>query len=146
MTRPDQVTVVGNGVAGYACAMRLVGRGAAVTMIGPGLPCDRPPLSKRALDRGSIPYMATPAQLSAAGINHLDGLAIALDLDRRKLRLRLTGERSDQEIAFGPLVWATGLRVSRPPVPGIEATDTNADPAGAEAVLPRLAPPAGGWW
>jgi 3-phenylpropionate/trans-cinnamate dioxygenase ferredoxin reductase subunit len=142
MTRPDPVTVVGNGVAGYACAMRLASRGVAVMMIGPGLPCDRPPLSKRALERGSIPYLATAAQLSAVGIDHLDGLAVALDLDRRKLRLRPTGERSDQEVAFGPLVWATGLRVSRPPLPGIEATDTNADPAGAEAVLPRLVPPA----
>jgi 3-phenylpropionate/trans-cinnamate dioxygenase ferredoxin reductase component len=141
MTRPDPVTVVGNGVAGYACAMRLASRGAAVTMIGPGLPCDRPPLSKRALDRGSIPYMATPAQLSAAGINHLDGLAIALDLGSRKLRFCPTGERSDREIAFGPLVWATGLRVSRPPVPGIDTTDSNADPAGAEAVVAHLATP-----
>jgi 3-phenylpropionate/trans-cinnamate dioxygenase ferredoxin reductase component len=141
MTRPDPVTVVGNGVAGYACALRLASRGAAVTLIGPGLPCDRPPLSKRALDRGSIPYMATAAQLSAAGIDHLDGLAIALDLGNRKLRVRPTGERTDREVAFGPLVWATGLRVGRPPLPGIDATDCNADPAGAEAVVPRLATP-----
>ena len=141
MTRPDQVTVVGNGVAGYACAMRLASRGAAVTMIGPGLPCDRPPLSKRALDRGSIPYMATAAQLSAAGIDHLDGLAVALDVGSRTLRLRPSGARCDREIAFGPLVWATGLRIRKPPLPGIDATDCNADPAGAEAVVPHLATP-----
>ena len=45
----DSVVVVGNGVSGYACAARLAERGVPVTMIGPGLPHDRPPLSKRAL-------------------------------------------------------------------------------------------------
>ena len=41
----SDIVVVGNGVAGYACAARLAERGVPVTLIGPGLPHDRPPLS-----------------------------------------------------------------------------------------------------
>ena len=51
------VTVVGNGVAGYACARDLARGGARVTLVGPGLPCDRPPLSKRALVTGRPPLL-----------------------------------------------------------------------------------------
>jgi 3-phenylpropionate/trans-cinnamate dioxygenase ferredoxin reductase subunit len=140
MARPDPVMVVGNGVAGYACAARLARHGAPVTLVGPGLPCDRPPLSKRALVRGAVPYLADAGRLSAAGIRHLDGWAVDLDVDRRRVvvRGRLGGE--ERPVAFARLVWATGLRIARPPVRGIETADQNVDAASTEAVLPRLAP------
>jgi len=141
MTRPDPVTVVGNGVAGYACAARLAARGARVTLIGPGLPCDRPPLSKRALARGFVPYLADAQSLAAAGIDHLDGWAIELDVGRRRLLVRNRHDGAERPVAFERLVWATGVRIARPPVPGIETTDQNAHPASIEAVLPRLASP-----
>ena len=54
------VVIVGNGVAGYACAARLAEHGVPVTMIGPGLPHDRPPLSRRALKTGRVPVVAVP--------------------------------------------------------------------------------------
>ena len=142
MTRAaDHVTVVGNGVAGYACARRLAALGAPVTMIGPGLPCDRPPLSKRALHRGAIPYLADAGALAAAGISHLDGWAVALDVARRELIVRTGGDGTERPVAFERLVWATGVRIARPPVPGIETTDQNVDAASTAAVLPRLAEP-----
>src|SRR4249920_2814511 len=88
----DLVVVVGNGVSGYACAARLAERGAAVTMIGPGLPHDRPPLSKRALLTGRVPLLADAARLAEQGIEHVDGLVTACDLDRRRLIVsRLVG-------------------------------------------------------
>src|SRR5690348_9459375 len=68
----DSVVVVGNGVSGYACAARLAERGVAVKMIGPGLPHDRPPLSKRALLTGRPPLLADAAQLFERGIEHID--------------------------------------------------------------------------
>ena len=141
MASADPVTVVGNGVAGYACAARLASRGVPVMLIGPGLPCDRPPLSKRALSRGAVPYLADARELAAAGIRHIDGWAIDLDLGRSRLRVRdrVGGER--HEVAFERLVWATGLRSTRPPVPGIETADQNVDAASTEALLPRLARP-----
>jgi 3-phenylpropionate/trans-cinnamate dioxygenase ferredoxin reductase subunit len=141
MSGPDPVTVVGNGVAGFACATRLAGLGARVTLIGPGLPCDRPPLSKRALGRGVVPYLANAQGLAAAGIHHLDGWAIDLDLDERRLVVRDRRTRAHRRVAFGRLVWATGLRPARPPVPGIETADQNTDAETTEALLPRLAAP-----
>jgi 3-phenylpropionate/trans-cinnamate dioxygenase ferredoxin reductase component len=135
----DPVTVVGNGVAGYACASRLAAAGEPVALVGPGLPCDRPPLSKRALTRGGLPYLADGRALEAAGIDHVDGWVEELDLDRRLLVVRRRDGRTEDPRPFGRLVWATGLRIARPPVPGMESADQNADPASVEALLPRLA-------
>ncbi len=139
MTMPDRVTVVGNGVAGYACAARLAAAGAPVTLIGPGLPCDRPPLSKRALHRGTVPYLADAHALRAAGIDHLDGWAFELDAGRHRILVRSREDGGERPVAFERLVWATGLRIARPPLPGMESTDQNVDAASTEAVLPRLA-------
>ena len=69
-----RVVVVGNGVSGYACAARLAEPGVPVTMIGPGLPHDRPPLSKRSLLTGRVPLLADAAQLVERGIEHVDGV------------------------------------------------------------------------
>jgi 3-phenylpropionate/trans-cinnamate dioxygenase ferredoxin reductase subunit len=139
MTHPDRVTVVGNGVAGYACASRLAALGAPVTMIGPGLPCDRPPLSKRALHRGTVPYLADAAALAAAGIDHVDGWAVELDAAHRRLLVRARADGGERPVDFERLVWATGVRIARPPVPGIETAGQNVDAPSAAAVLPRLA-------
>lgn len=142
MPTRDHVTVVGNGVAGYACATRLAAAGVPVTLIGPGLPCDRPPLSKRALARGAVPYLADARALEAAGIDHVDGWVDALDVTRRTLGVRGSGPgETSAPRPFERLVWATGLRIARPPVPGIEATDQNADAASTEALLPQLTAP-----
>jgi 3-phenylpropionate/trans-cinnamate dioxygenase ferredoxin reductase component len=135
----DHVTVVGNGVAGYACAVRLAGAGVPVALVGPGLPCDRPPLSKRALTRRSLPYLADDRALEAAGIERVDGWVDELDLDRRLLLVRSRDGSPAGPRPFGRLVWATGLRIARPPVAGIEGTDQNVDAASAGALLPRLA-------
>ena len=141
MSPAGHVTVVGNGVAGYACARRLAESGVPVTLIGPGLPCDRPPLSKRALVRGAAPYLATADGLAAAGIRHLNGWAVDLDIDRRRLGVQVCARGELHEHAFEELVWATGLRATRPPIPGIGVAHQNADPAGLDELLPRLERP-----
>jgi 3-phenylpropionate/trans-cinnamate dioxygenase ferredoxin reductase component len=139
MSAGEPVTVVGNGISGWACATRLAERGVPVRMIGPGLPHDRPPLSKRALERGSVPYLADRLAIAERGIVHLDGVVDRVDLARRALWARPSGGGGALELRFGPLVWATGLRIRRPPVPGGELTDQNASAADMEALLPRLA-------
>ena len=141
MSAPGRVTVVGNGVAGFACARRLAEGGVPVTLIGPGLPCDRPPLSKRALVRGTAPYLATAEGLAEVGIHHVDGWAVGLDLARRRVEVRAAARAEVQEDTFEELVWATGLRLRRPPIAGIGAALQNADPAGLEELLPRLERP-----
>ena len=142
MSAPGRVTVVGNGVAGFACARRLAEGGVPVTLIGPGFPCDRPPLSKRALVRGTAPYLATAEGLAEVGIHHLDGWAVGLDLARRRVEVRAAARAEVQEHTFEELVWATGLRLRRPPIAGIGAALQNADPAGLEELreLPGSAP------
>jgi 3-phenylpropionate/trans-cinnamate dioxygenase ferredoxin reductase component len=130
--------VVGNGVSGYACAARLAELGAAVTMIGPGLPHDRPPLSKRALAAGGIRPLATAEDLVAAGIAHVDGLVTEVD----PATLTLTVETADghsRMVQAEKLVWATGLAAGRPPVPGAELMHMNATSAALDALAPRLA-------
>jgi len=137
----DSVVVVGNGVAGYACAARLAERGVPVTMIGPGLPHDRPPLSKRALLTGRPPFLADAAQLSERGIEHIDGVVTACDLDRRRLVVDCWAGEATLEVAAPTLVWATGLRYPKPPIAGFEHAAENTTAAGLVRLARRLAVP-----
>ena len=122
--------VVGNGVSGYACAARLAERGLSVTMIGPGLPHDRPPLSKRALASGRVPLLADETQLAERGIEHIDGVVIACDLERHRLVVDGAAGGAPVEIEAPMLVWATGLRYPKAPIPGFEQAEENTTGSG----------------
>jgi 3-phenylpropionate/trans-cinnamate dioxygenase ferredoxin reductase component len=135
------VTVVGNGVAGWACANALASAGAMVTMIGPGLPYDRPPLSKRALETGRVPYLADPAGMAARGMTHIDGMVAGVRLASRQLTLGLREGGQPLQLGFERLVWATGLGIRRPPFAGGEHAHVNATAEGLQALVPRLSTP-----
>jgi NADPH-dependent 2,4-dienoyl-CoA reductase/sulfur reductase-like enzyme len=137
----DPVVIVGNGVSGYACAAKLAGAGVAVTMIGPGLPHDRPPLSKRALVTGRLPLLATAEALAERGIAHIDGIVTGIDPATRHLTVTSPGVGEPFVVEAQRLVWATGLRYPRPPVPGLEGCDENATGAGLAALVRRLRRP-----
>lgn len=137
----EPVTVVGNGISGWACAAALADAGAPVTMIGPGLPYDRPPLSKRALATGRVPYLADAASIAARGINHVDGLVADLQVGRRRLTVQARAGGPEMELEFGPLVWATGLSFRRPPLPGADHLHMNSTAEDLQHLLPRLCPP-----
>jgi 3-phenylpropionate/trans-cinnamate dioxygenase ferredoxin reductase subunit len=137
----ESVVVVGNGVAGYACAARLSELEIPVTMIGPGLPHDRPPLSKRALTTGRVPLLADAARLAESGIEHLDGLVTDVDPATRRLVVRLATGGEPLELAPARLVWATGLRYPRPPIPGFEVAHENTSAVGLEALFSALTEP-----
>ena len=66
------VAIVGNGVAGYACAARLARHGVRPLLIGPGLPVDRPPLTKQGLTRGAPVLLADEERLTDLGVDRLD--------------------------------------------------------------------------
>ena len=134
----SRVVVVGNGVSGFACASRLAERGAPVTMIGPGLPHDRPPLSKRSLSTGRVPLLADAGQLEERGIDHVDGIVTGCDLGRRRLAVSRSAGGSPLELEAPALVWATGLRYPRPPVPGFEQAEENATGTGLVSLARRL--------
>ena len=137
MSRDEGATVVGNGVAGHACARRLAERGVPVTLIGPGVPFDRPPLSKRALVRGVLPVLADVARLAALGIHVVDGLVEQVDPARRTLLVQTRRELLD--IRYDRLVWATGLATARPPIAGLAAADDLTTAAGFRRLLSRVA-------
>lgn len=137
----DPVVVVGNGVSGFACAARLAELEIPVTMIGPGLPHDRPPLSKRALVTGRVPLFADAARLAASEIQHLDGLVTDVDPATHRLVVRLSRTGEQLDLAPSRLVWATGLRYPRPPIPGFEVAHENTSADGLEALCRALAEP-----
>jgi 3-phenylpropionate/trans-cinnamate dioxygenase ferredoxin reductase component len=132
------VVVVGNGVAGYACAARLAQHGRPVTMIGPGLPHDRPPLSKRALRTGRLPLFADADRLTQIGITHLDGIVREFDVDHRRLTVTPSNGNDHVVVQAPTVVWATGLRY---PILGFEPTEQNTTGQGLLSLVRRLQTP-----
>jgi rubredoxin-NAD+ reductase len=130
-----EVAIVGNGVAGYACAARLARHGIRPLLIGPGLPVDRPPLTKAALAKGIPTLLSDEARLTDRGIERLDGHVVEADLAARTLRTD-----DETEIDAEVVVLATGLEYPKPPIAGIEAAHVNALPASLDAIAATLAP------
>ena len=81
-----EVAIVGNGVAGYACAARLARHGIRPLLIGPGLPVDRPPLTKQGLAAGAPVLLADETRLDQLGIDRLDAHVDEADLVDRSPR------------------------------------------------------------
>ena len=131
-----EVAIVGNGVAGTACAMRLAREGGRPLLIGRGLPVDRPPLSKSALVDGVPRLLADADRLEERGIDRLDGLVVAADLAARTLTV--TTEQGETVVEANSVVLATGLDYRVPPVPGLEAGFVNAHPHVFVALGPLL--------
>lgn len=132
-----EVAVVGNGVAGYACAARLARHGIRPLLIGPGPPVDRPPLTKAALADGRLRLLADEERLAERGIDLLEGMVAEADL--ASCRLRVDGVGMSTAIEAETVVLATGLRYPRPPIPGIDAALVNADPASVGQIAAALA-------
>jgi NADPH-dependent 2,4-dienoyl-CoA reductase/sulfur reductase-like enzyme len=130
------VAIVGNGVAGYACAARLARHGLRPLLVGEGLPVDRPPLTKRALATGAASLLCDEQRLAERGIDRLDGTVADADLAGGRL-----WTHDGREVEADAVVLATGLAYPPPPVPGIELAHVNADPAALGAIATALAVP-----
>jgi 3-phenylpropionate/trans-cinnamate dioxygenase ferredoxin reductase subunit len=129
-----EVAVVGNGVAGFACAARLARHGIRPLMIGPGVPVDRPPLTKQALATGAPTLLCDEQRLDERGIAWLDATVVDADLGGR----RLWTDAGD-EVGADTVVLATGLHYVPPPIPGIDAAHVNADPSALARIGALLA-------
>jgi NADPH-dependent 2,4-dienoyl-CoA reductase/sulfur reductase-like enzyme len=108
--RAVSVVIVGASLAGLRTteALRKRGYGEAIMLVGaePGLPYDRPPLSKEYLceeHSGAAPLLRNVAELAELDIDLRSGVrAVGLDPLRRRLSL------SDDEVTYDHLVIATG--------------------------------------
>ncbi len=115
---PRRIVVVGASAAGLAAAetLRRDGFDGALTLIGdePGVPYDRPPLSKQILRGDWQPdriALRTPEALDALGLDLRLGVrATGLDLAERTVALSGGGS-----VAYDGLVIATGVRPRRLP-------------------------------
>lgn len=122
MSEPG-VIVVGSGQGGFqvAASLRDEGYQGSITLIGdePGLPYQRPPLSKGFL-AGKTP--AQQIELRPGGFYAERGIAVlaperVTGLDRASRRIGLA---SGATLAYEHLVLATGARARVPPVPGAD--------------------------
>jgi 3-phenylpropionate/trans-cinnamate dioxygenase ferredoxin reductase component len=129
----SDVAIVGNGVAGYACAARLARHGIRPLLIGPGLPVDRPPLTKNALAAGSPVLLADERRLDDLGIDRLDAFVDEADLARGRLVAGGT------EVTAERIVLATGLSYRPPRIPGLDVAHVNATPGGMTRLVAALA-------
>ena len=119
--QPGRVVVVGASAAGLAVAEELRRRDFAgeVTLIGdePGLPYDRPPLSKQLLAgewEADRLLLRPREQWDALGITHRAATAaVGVDTGARVVRLADGGE-----YGYDALVVATGARAVHPPALG----------------------------
>jgi NADPH-dependent 2,4-dienoyl-CoA reductase/sulfur reductase-like enzyme len=128
-----EVAIVGNGVAGYACAARLARHGIRPLLIGPGLPVDRPPLTKQGLAAGAPVLLADEKRLDDLGIDRLDAMVDEADLVSGRL------VAGGAEIDVETIVLATGLSYRPPRIPGLEAAHVNATPRGMMRLVDALA-------
>ena len=128
----DRVVVVGNGVGGYACAARLARNGLRPLLVGPGLPVDRPPLTKGALVKGEPVLLADAARLDERGIQTLDAFVDEVELGTG--RVVAGGVEIDAEA----IVLATGLSYRPPPIPGLDVAHVNATPGGMRRLVADL--------
>lgn len=117
------VLVVGAGQGGFqlAASLRDEGFGGPIRLIGdePGLPYQRPPLSKAFLkgDGDPTPLRLRPAAFYAQrAIELIEGQRVAA-IDRAGHQVRLADGRT---LGYGHLVLATGARNRRLSVPGAE--------------------------
>ena len=127
-----EVAIVGNGVAGYACAAQLAKHGLRPLLIGRGLPVDRPPLTKSALAAGELRLLADEAKLAERGIDRLDAIVGEADLASGRLVAGGT------EVEAAAVVLAPGLSYRPPPVPGLEGAFVNATPGGMTKLAAAL--------
>jgi 3-phenylpropionate/trans-cinnamate dioxygenase ferredoxin reductase component len=118
----DHIVVLGAGQGGFQAAVSLRQEGFAgrVTLVGdePGLPYQRPPLSKAYMKDGDPARLALrPAAFFAqAGIERIEARAVGID--RAAARLELA---DGTRLAYGHLVLATGARNAEPPIAGLAA-------------------------
>lgn len=118
----EQVVIIGAGQGGLqvAASLRQDGFAGGITLLGdePGLPYQRPPLSKGYMADGDASRLALKPQgfFDTEAVDYRPGtLATRIDLAAGRVQLA-----DGAVLPFDHLVLATGARNIRPPLPGID--------------------------
>ena len=118
----DRVVIVGSGQAGFqvAASLRQDGFAGAISIIGdePGLPYQRPPLSKAYLKEGVVDrlHFRNADFFEKSDVELIDGVSVTA-IDRAARQVTLSDGR---KLDYAHLVLATGARNRRLPLPGID--------------------------
>lgn len=114
-----QVVIIGAGQAGFqaAASLRAEGFGGNVVLVGdePGLPYQRPPLSKAFIKDGDAARLLLRGGdfYEKSRIDLVEGRAVRLDRAARVVALA-----DGRHLSYDHLVLAVGARNRRPPIPG----------------------------
>jgi 3-phenylpropionate/trans-cinnamate dioxygenase ferredoxin reductase subunit len=136
-----KIVIIGAGQGGFqaAASLRQEGFGGQITLIGaePGLPYQRPPLSKAYLKTGEADKLDLRPEsfFEKNDIQLISGLEIE-EIDRAAKQVRAGSQSFD----YDHLILAVGTRNMRPPIPGLEAAldlRTLADAEKLRAALDR---------
>lgn len=136
----SRVVIVGAGQGGLqaAISLRQNGHDGPVTLIGaePGLPYQRPPLSKAYLLEGKVSALTLRPEsfFASKEVAYLPETTVE-HIDREQQHV-LTG--SGQRIPYDHLVLATGTSNMRPPIKGLERTYDLRTMADADRLRERL--------
>ncbi len=124
MTGPA-VVIVGAGQGGLqaAISLRQEGFAGSITLIGaePGLPYQRPPLSKAYLATGDADALTLRPQsfFATKDITYLPATTVE-EIDRAAHQVVLSGQGGQGRLPYDHLILATGTRNLRPPIAGLE--------------------------
>lgn len=119
------VVIIGAGQGGLqaAVSLRQEGFDGKITLVGaePGLPYQRPPLSKSYLLDGKVERLALRPQsfFDTKQVRYLHSTR-AEKIDRKARLVLVSGPSGDEALPYDRLILATGARNSRPPLEGIE--------------------------
>lgn len=119
---PERVVIIGGGQGGFqaATSLREYGFDGSVTIIGdePGLPYQRPPLSKAFLKDGKEEkLLLRPGSFYDSKSICYQENTHALKIDREA---KTVSTRNDRSIPYDHLILAMGSRNRLPPIPGLE--------------------------
>lgn len=141
---PQSVVIVGAGQGGLqaAISLRQNGFSGSITLIGaePGLPYQRPPLSKVYLmDGNAEPLVLRPESFFVSkDITYLPDTFVEA-IDRKACEISIAGPNGKRKIPYDHLILATGTRNLLPPLNGVELSCNLRTLSDAKFMRERLA-------
>lgn len=143
---PRSVVIVGAGQGGLQAAISLRQNGFAgsIILVGaePGLPYQRPPLSKAYLQTGNADALTLRPQsfFASKDVIHLSETTVTR-IDREAQEISVSRPDGDRRLPYDHLILATGTRNLRPPIAGLDQACDLRCLRDAEVLRERLSQP-----